>query len=410
MRGPANIGAAMGQKDPRQRLASARRVVVKVGTNVLMRDDGALALGRVYGLVESVAGVIRSGREVLLVSSGAVGLGAQRLGLPGKPKTLVLKQACAAIGQSRLMAVYDEGFGKLGVTTAQVLLTEGDFADRTRYLNLKATLLRLLSLGTVPILNENDAVSTLELVTPDAAGKSPVFGDNDKLSALVAAKMDADLLVLLSDVDGLYTGNPARSPSARRVPIVAEVTAEVVSWAEGGGARGRGGMRTKLEAARIATTAGACVVVADGRAPQVLDRVLSGEDVGTLFLPHAPIGGRRRWIAWASAPAATVVVNAGAREALLVRKASLLPAGVVSVEGEFAPGDVVAIRDEAGQELARGRVNFGSGEARQLLGRRSADAARSSRRAALVDRDDLVFTSLPAPGEAPEPHDDGSSR
>ena len=167
----------------------------------------------------------------------------------------------------------------------------------------------------------------------------------------------------------------------------------------GGGARGRGGMRTKLEAARIATSAGARVVVADGRTPQVLDRVLAGEDVGTLFLPRAPIGGRRRWIAWASAPVATVVVNAGAREALLARKASLLPAGVVAIGGEFDSGDVVAIRDEAGEELARGRVNFGSGEARRLLGRRSEAAGHGGRRDALVDRDDLVFTSLPAPGD-----------
>ena len=271
-------------------IPAARRVVVKVGTNVVMRDDGALALGRIYGLIESVASACRQGKEILLVSSGAVGLGVQRLGLLERPKLLSSKQACAAIGQGRLMSMYEEGFEKLGLLTAQVLLTGDDFRSPERYRNLRATLDRLLELGTVPVLNENDAVSTRELETRDH-GKA-VFGDNDELSALVATKLSADLLVILSDVDGLFTANPARSARAKRIPKVVEVTPEVEALADGGGARGRGGMATKLRAARLAAKGGVATVIANGRTPGILDAVLAGEDVGTVFLPVRPGAGR----------------------------------------------------------------------------------------------------------------------
>ena len=272
-----------------KRVAKARRVVVKVGTNVVMRDDGVLALGRLYGLIESVASARRKGKEILIVSSGAVGLGVQRLGLAERPKLLASKQACAAIGQGRLMSVYEQGFEKLGLLTAQVLLTGDDFRSPERYRNLRATLDRLLELGTVPILNENDAVSTRELETRDH-GRA-VFGDNDELSALVATKLAADLLVILSDVDGLFTANPARSRDARRVPSVPEVTADVEAMADGRGARGRGGMATKLRAARLATKGGVAAVIANGRTPGILDAILEGRDVGTVFLPSAAVKG-----------------------------------------------------------------------------------------------------------------------
>jgi len=366
----------------RARLAAARRIVVKVGTNVVMRDDGTpstLALGRLYGLVESVGALRRQGKEVLLVSSGAVGLGAQRLALKEKPKVLALKQACAAVGQSRLMSVYEHGFEKLGLTTAQVLLTEEDFTSRTRYLNLRATLEKLLELGTVPILNENDTVSTQEL-------EGHVFGDNDKLSALVASKLDAQLLVILSDVDALYTANPARSRAAERVSLVAELTPEVEAYADGGGARGRGGMATKLQAARIATSSGCMTVIASGRLPGVLERLFAGEDLGTLFLPSAPMPGKRRWLAWASAPAGTLVVNDGARAALLRKKASLLPAGVVSVHGSFRKGDVVSIQDAGGVEIARGIASRGDAEAARLAG-------APERGVELVHRDNILIVA-----------------
>ncbi|MBK9064113.1 MAG: glutamate 5-kinase [Acidobacteria bacterium] len=273
----------------RQRVAEARRIVVKAGTNVIMRDDGAVALGRLYGLIESVATLRKQGRDVLIVSSGAVGLGAQRLRLEKKPGSLALKQACAAIGQSRLMSVYEEGFEKMGLSTAQVLLTEDDFADKARFSNLSATLEKLFELGVVPILNENDTVSTAELVTPDGAdARRGFFGDNDRLSALVMSKVKADVLVILSDVDGLFTGNPAHDRAAKLIPLVREMTDEVARYADGAGARGRGGMASKLDAARIATRAGGIAVIANGRTPGILDRLFGGEPMGTLFVPQSP--------------------------------------------------------------------------------------------------------------------------
>ncbi|HEY3349076.1 MAG TPA: glutamate 5-kinase [Thermoanaerobaculia bacterium] len=271
----------------RKRLGEARRIVVKAGTNVIMRDDGAVALGRLYGLIESVATLRKQGRDVLIVSSGAVGLGAQRLRLEKKPGSLALKQACAAIGQSRLMSVYEEGFEKMGLSTAQVLLTEDDFADKARFSNLSATLEKLFELGVVPILNENDTVSTAELVTPDGKGSRGFFGDNDRLSALVMSKVKANVLVILSDVDGLFTGNPAHDRAARLIPVVREMTDEIVRYADGPSARGRGGMASKLDAARIATRAGGIAVIANGRTPGILDRLFGGEEVGTLFVPAA---------------------------------------------------------------------------------------------------------------------------
>jgi glutamate 5-kinase len=381
-------------KEARARVASARRIVVKIGTNVIMRDDGALALGRVYGLIESVATLRKSGRDVLLVSSGAVGLGAQRLSLAKKPARLALKQACAAIGQSRLMAVYEEGFEKLGLVTAQILLTEDDFTNRTRYLNLSATLGKLLELGAVPILNENDPVSTQELEAPDETGRPRVFGDNDRLSALVMSKMDADLLVILSDVEGLYTANPAHDPLARLIPVVPAITPAIEAGAEGGGARGRGGMKTKLEAARIATASGGLAVIASGRMPNVLDRLFAGEEIGTVFLPGTGLDGKRRWIAFSSALSGRVVVNDGAKDALLKRKASLLPAGIVRLEGTFAAGEVVGIADASGSEFARGIVNYGHEDAAKLVGRPSGETAQllaGKKRDALITRDNIVF-------------------
>ena len=374
--------------EARARVAAARRVVVKVGTNVVMADDGALALGRLYGLIEAVAGERRRGREMVVVSSGAVGLGTRRLGLEGRPKTLALKQACAAIGQGRLMSIWSDAFEKVGVTAAQVLLTEDDFSSRGRYLALRATLEELLSLGVVPVLNENDTVGTAELEAP--AGH--VFGDNDKLSALVASKVGADLLVILSDVDGLHTANPARNHSARRIPVVAEVNAEVRALAEGAGARGRGGMATKLEAAAIATASGALAVVASGRRPGILEEILAGGDAGTLFLPKSNLTGKRRWIAWAALPAGAIHVNDGARAALVSGKASLLPAGVTRIDGEFEKGDVVRILGRDGAEFARGQVNYGRADAEKLVGRRSGEAPGGVPKGydALVTRNNVV--------------------
>jgi glutamate 5-kinase len=275
--------------DSRQRVAQARRVVIKVGTNVVMRDDGRLALSQLYGIAESVARLRQEGRDVLMVSSGAVGLGMERIGISVRPNELSQIQACAAIGQSRLMAIYDDAFDKLGFRTAQVLLTEDDFRDPERYANLRSTLASLLTMGVIPVINENDTVSTVELDHPaDSLGRERVFGDNDKLSAMVMTHVDADLLLLLSDVDGLYNGDPTVEgiELISQVPVINE---EVRNFARGKNGRGRGGMASKLEAARIATESNGFAVIANGRLPNVIERVCGGEILGTLFLPRSSV-------------------------------------------------------------------------------------------------------------------------
>ena len=266
-----------------------KRIVVKLGTNVIMRPDGKLALGLLCGLVESVASLRAQGLEVLLVSSGAVGLGVERLGLPARPSAVAQVQACAAVGQSRLMALYDDAFDRMGCRIAQVLLTEDDFVDPLRHGNLRAALDSLLRLGVIPIVNKNDTVSTIELDRPfESTPRERVFGDNDKLSALLMKHIDADLLVLLSDVDGLYDRSP-QEPEAKLLQDVASVDEEILALAHGGNGRGRGGMLSKLESVRIVLEAGKQAVIANGRTPQVLERIVAGEAVGTRFA-FAPRG------------------------------------------------------------------------------------------------------------------------
>ena len=288
-----------------------RRIVVKLGTNVIMRSDGKVALGLLCGLVEQIAALRSRGIDVLVVSSGAIALGVARLGLTERPKALEQMQACAAIGQSRLMALYDDAFDRLGCRIAQVLLTEDDFLDPVRHGNLRATLHSLLELGVIPIVNENDTVSTMELDRPLASSvhvndeqgehvgaplmngaESRLFGDNDKLSALLLTHIDADLLVLLSDVDGLYDRNPS-APGAKVIPSVSRIDARVLELAHGGNGRGRGGMLSKLESARIALDAGKEVVIANGRTPSVLERIVAGELVGTRFTARATTEAQR---------------------------------------------------------------------------------------------------------------------
>ena len=273
------------------RVATTARVVIKVGTNVVMRDDGRLAVARLHAITESIAALRAAHRDVVLVSSGAIGLGMQRLGIQARPAELALTQACAAVGQGRLIARYADAFDQLDVVSAQVLVTEDDFTVVERSQNLRATLTTLLAIGVVPIVNENDTVSTIELERLDIRDgdeptRQPVFGDNDKLSALIATHVNADLLVLLSDVDGMYTANPAQVADATCIPVVERITPTLLAAANGGGARGRGGMATKVDAARIATQAGICTVIANGRMPGIIDAVCAGRAIGTLFLPE----------------------------------------------------------------------------------------------------------------------------
>ncbi|MDW8238782.1 MAG: glutamate 5-kinase [Acidobacteriota bacterium] len=377
-------------------ISQARRIVIKLGTAVLMRDGGGVALSRFHSFIESMAELKCKNRELLLVSSGAVGLGVERLGLKSRPHLLPLKQACAAVGQGRLMALYADAFASHNITVAQVLLTEEDFSNRGRYLNLRSTLTTLLELGALPIINENDTVSTAELELLEAAPYVKInFGDNDKLAALVASKMEADLLVILTDVEGLYTANPKDIGDAQLIPVIEEITPDLEELAGGSGSRlGRGGMKTKLEAARIATQSGCAVLLAGGKIPAVIDRVFAGEPLGTLFLPQPGLPGKRRWIAFATSVKAAVVVNEGARRALLERKASLLAAGVTEVRGQFDRGDVVSILDEQGREFARGIVNYSSAEARKISGAHSTkidELIENRNYDALITRDNIAF-------------------
>lgn len=261
------------------------RIVVKLGTNVIMRPDGRVALGLLCGLVEQIAALRADGLEVLVVSSGAVGLGMERLGLVERPTAIAQIQACAAIGQSRLMALYDDAFARMNSPIAQVLLTEDDFRDPERHANLRATLDALLTMGVIPIVNENDTVSTAELDKPAANPRAEkIFGDNDKLSALLMKHINADLLVLLSDVDGLYDRAPQEA-GAQIISRIEAIDEHVLALADGGNGRGRGGMASKLESARIVLHAGKQVVIANGRTPHVLERIIAGETLGTRFAP-----------------------------------------------------------------------------------------------------------------------------
>ncbi len=373
----------------RPMVAAANRVVVKVGTRVLTHDDGPIALSRLFSIVEAIGGLRRRGKEVLLVTSGAVGLGAEALGLAEPPVELAERQACAAVGQSRLMALYQEGLSHVGLTCGQVLLTQSDFDDRLRYLNLRATLSELVRRGVVPIINENDAVSTEELAFVEGESR-PVFGDNDRLSALVASKLGADLLVLLTDVEGLFDRDPRRGEDARLIERVDELDAPASAAAAGGASPGgRGGMRSKIEAATIAARSGCHAVIASGRRPGVLDRVLAGEEEGTLFPARSGMPARRRWIAYAAAPRGALHLDPGAVRALRERGASLLAAGVTRVEGSFKRGEVVELRGPDGALVGRGMVYCDVETARAWCRGEVPEGLRNHH--ALVHRDHLVL-------------------
>ena len=388
---------------PRQDIAAARRIVIKLGTHVITHASAGLALGRLCSLVEGVAAVHRQGREVVLVSSGAVGMGQRILGLGRRPDSLGLRQACAAVGQGQLIALYSQSFGHLGVKVAQVLLTQEDLGDRDRALCVRTTLTRLLELAVVPILNENDSVSVRELVeyrraqNPDPGEPALEFGDNDGLSARVAVALDADLLVLLTDVDGLFTANPRTAPDAQRIAELADIDETTLARATGTSTGGTGGMASKLEAARLASRAGIPVLITSGHQPGALELALGGADVGTLIAPQNRKSNHRRTIAaWAQSRGA-LIVNDGAITALAQRKASLLPVGLVRVDGEFSRGDVVEIRDGSGRVHGRGLVNYDAGDCRLLAGRQSAEIAGVlgwRGYDALVTRDNLVLSEV----------------
>jgi len=376
----------------RERVRDAKRIVIKLGSSLFFNESGNLALGRIFSFIEDIAEARMNDRQVIVVSSGAVALGANALKIAFAPSLVVQKQAFAAVGQSRLMNLYEQGFGKFGLNAAQVLLTEEDFSSRTRYLNLRNTLLALLDMGVIPVINENDTVSTNELTVND---RSPSFGDNDKLSALVMSKLEAQVLILLSDVDGLFTDNPYTNPAAQLLSEVREITSEVEAVASGKSPKGRGGMSTKLQAARIAMNSGGLAIVANGKRPGVLKRVLAGADEGTVFVGRSEtLSSKRRWIAFASSVAGRIHINQGALEAITKKNASLLYAGVTGIESEFDHGDVVSIVGPGGQEVGRGIVNYSSLDAAKLIGKHSDEIARiatSKNYDAFITRDNIAF-------------------
>lgn len=352
--------------------SKAKRIVIKLGTNVLRNESGEASLPRLYSYIEDISTLVKSGKEVLIITSGAVGFGRKKINVE-KSDDIVLKQACAAIGQSKLMSIYENGFDSYGITIAQVLLTEDDFANRKRYLNLRNTLNRLLELGVVPIINQNDTVSTFELETlyTDALVS---FADNDKLSALVASEMDADLLLILSDVNGLYDCNPKDNPNAKIITVVNDVTEEIMNLANGVSAGGRGGMKTKLEAAKVVTRFGGRMIIANGKLPNVIKEVFTGKELGTIFLPaDDKLTGKKCWICYATNIIGKIKINNGAKKALAEETSSLLPIGITTIIHEFKKGDVVSILDEEDKEFARGISNYSSDDCKKIMGRHSDD-------------------------------------
>jgi glutamate 5-kinase len=372
----------------RPEVAAAKRIVIKLGTRVVAYEDGRLALPRLFSVIDTAVRLREEERDVLIVSSGAVGLGMDALGFVKVPAELEERQACAAVGQTRLMGLYSEGFGRMGHRCGQVLLTRSDFEDRVRYLNLRSTLTTLLRRGVIPIINENDAVSTEELAYVEGE-RQPLFGDNDSLSAQVAAKLDADLLVLLTDVEGVFDRDPRQDEEARLLDRIDAGDRGASEVGGPGSGIGRGGMRSKYEAASRVARAGCHAVIASGLTPERLPALFAGESVGTWFSASGALAGRQRWIAFAAAAKGALILDAGAVSALRDRGASLLAAGVDAVDGEFEQGDVVELLSTDGESVGKGIIFCDSETARRWCGGTPPEGIRNHQ--ALVHRDHLVL-------------------
>jgi glutamate 5-kinase len=368
----------------------SQTIVIKIGTSSLTQPDtGSLALATIAQLVESISQLRHQGHHVILVTSGAVGVGCARLGLTERPRSISVKQAVAAVGQGRLMRIYDDLFTTLQQPIAQVLLTRGDLGERRRYLNAYRTFRQLLKLGVVPIVNENDTLATEELK----------FGDNDTLSAMVASLVDADWLFLLTDVDQLYSADPRTNPDAHPIAVVEsleQLETLNVQVGDRGTSWGTGGMVTKIAAARIAMGAGSRTVITQGRSPEKIGRIIAGEAFGTRFEPKAePFNARQRWIAHGLMTAGSLMLDQGAVQAIQRFGKSLLAAGIVRVEGEFQSQDAVCLCDADGLEIGRGIVNYDRDELVQILGARSEDIPQILGYAGeetVVHRDNLVLS------------------
>lgn len=371
----------------REALKKAKRIVIKVGTSTITYANGKRNFSQIDRLAREISDLQNQGKEMILVTSGAVAVGVDRMGLPGKPKTIPGKQAAAAVGQGVLMHTYEKFFADYGQIVAQVLITKTEAIDRHRYTNTRNTFMELMRQRVIPIVNENDVVALDELK----------IGDNDNMSALVAGIVDADLVIILSDVDGLYTANPQTHPDAVIVPEVVEITPEIEASAGGvGSACGTGGMATKIQAAKAATSSGIHLVIASGTEKNAITRVLQGEELGTLFVSRENrLQFRKRWLAFGAKIAGSIVVDDGCAKA--IRKAggcSILPAGVFAVQGEFLPGSTVSVIDKDAHELARGLVHYSSAELEQIKGCNSGEIANilgHKNFDEVIHRDDLVI-------------------
>lgn len=377
----------MNNEASREALKKAKRIVIKVGTSTITYANGKRNFSQIDRLAREISDLQNQGKEMILVTSGAVAVGVDRMGLPGKPKTIPGKQAAAAVGQGVLMHTYEKFFADYGQIVAQVLITKTEAIDRHRYTNTRNTFMELMRQRVIPIVNENDVVALDELK----------IGDNDNMSTLVAGIVDADLVIILSDVDGLYTANPQTHPDAVIVPEVAEITPEIEASAGGvGSARGTGGMATKIQAAKAATSSGIHLVIASGTEKNAITRVLQGEELGTLFVSRENrLQFRKRWLAFGAKIAGSIVVDDGCAKA--IRKAggcSILPAGVFAVQGEFLPGSTVSVIDKDAHELARGLVHYSSAELEQIKGCNSGEIANilgHKNFDEVIHRDDLVI-------------------
>ncbi len=371
----------------RKNLRTAKRIVVKVGTSTITHKNGKMNFSQINRLAREISDLQNQGREMILVTSGAVAVGVDRLGLKEKPDTIPGKQAAAAVGQGVLMHTYEKFFAEYGQIVAQVLLTKTESLDRHRYTNSRNTFMELLKQRVIPIVNENDVVALDELK----------IGDNDNMSALVAGIIDADLVIILSDVEGLYTANPQTDPEAKLMPEVYEITPDIEACAGGAGSKhGTGGMATKLQAAKAATSSGINLVIASGTEKDVIPNILNGEEIGTLFVSRENrLQFRKRWLAFGARIKGNIIIDAGCVKAL--HKAggcSILPAGITEVNGNFETGSTVSVKDAAGHELARGLVHYSSDELEKIKGCKSSDIEKllgHKNYNEVIHRDDLVI-------------------
>lgn len=373
--------------DTRESLRKARRIVVKVGSSTLTQENGKLDLPRMDNLVQELAALVSGGHELILVSSGAVAAGMARMGLNERPDPIEAKQALAAIGQGILMDIYEKLFARHELIIAQILLTKENSLRHKHYTNCRNVLQELLRMGVIPVINENDAVAADELK----------IGDNDNLSAVVAALVDADALIILSDIEGLYTANPQTDKEAVLIKTVSKITRTIEDRAGGAGSGvGTGGMRTKIQAARVAVNAGVTMVIASGAKEGILRDILNGEERGTVFLARkSHLQVRKSWLAFGKQLAGDIIIDDGCARAVLKEGSSILPAGVIRTAGNFQAGNTVRVISEAGREIARGIVNYDSASLTQISGLHTVDIADvlpgSKYQEEVIHRDNMVL-------------------